>query len=140
MLFENIFLSLAGREDEGWLIAESMRIVTTLKADLTVIHVNDPNAGMGHMMPDTYPKITREEMVDDFIKAGFGAFVDKIKFQLLEGKPFARAIAEGIRDADLLIMGHHQRNVLKGLLSHGTDEKVADRIHCPVLLMPIDIG
>lgn len=140
MLFENIFLSLAGRGDECRLISESMRIVTTLKADLTVIHINDPNAGMGHMMPDTYPKITREEMVDDFIKAGFGAFVDKITFQVLEGKPFARVIAEGIRDADLLIMGHHQRNVLEGLLLHGTDEKVADRIQCPILLVPVNFG
>lgn len=137
MLFKNIFLSLAGQEDESWLIAESMRIVSALEANLTVIHINDPNAGMGHMMPDTYPKITREEMVNEFIKAGFGSFVDKITFRLLEGKPFSRAIAKGTRDADLLIMGHHQRNALKGLLLHGTDEKVADQIQCPVLLVPV---
>ena len=137
MLFENIYLSLAGQDNESGLIAEAIRIVTELNANLTVIHINDPNAGMGHMMPDTNPKITKEEMMGYFIKAGFGAFVNEIIFRLFEGKPFAAAIAEVTRDADLLIMGHHHKNLLKALLIHGIDERVADRIQCPVLLVPV---
>lgn len=136
MLFKNIYLALAGQADESRLIAESIRIVTELGAKLTVIHINDPNAGRGHMMPDTNPKISEEEMKNSFTKSGFGALVNEITFQLFEGKPFATAIAEATGDADLLIMGHHHKNLLKALLLHGTDERVADRIQCPVLLVP----
>jgi nucleotide-binding universal stress UspA family protein len=138
MLYENIFLSLTGQDDETRLITEAMRIVTALNAHLSVIHINDPNAGMGHMMPDTNPKVTKEDIVDSFRKAGFGAFADKITFIIIEEKPFARAIAEGTRKANLLIMGHHHRNMLENLLSHGTDEKVADHIRCPILLVPAE--
>jgi nucleotide-binding universal stress UspA family protein len=137
MLYKNICLSLAGQQDENRLIAESMRIVIALNACLTVIHINDPNAGMGHIMPDENPKITKENMIDDFISLGFGKYVDKIEFVILEGKPFAKKIAEVTRKYDLLIMGHHHKNLLQGLLLSGLDEKVADRIRCPLLLVPV---
>ena len=136
MLYENIYVLLAGQDNENPLIAESIRIVAALKANLTAIHINDPNAGMGHLMPDANPKITEKEMMHFFVEAGFRAYVSQIKFRLVEGKPFAKAIAKASDEADLLIMGHHHKNLLEGLLWRGTDEKVADRIQCPILLVP----
>ena len=137
MLYKKIFLSLSGEEDEGKVIQECMRIVMALKADLTVIHVNDPAAGYAHMMMDTLPKTTIDEMKDMFVEAGFGVQVNEIGFRLMEDESYARAIAAATREADLLIMGHHAKNLLMAHLKDGIDERVADLIQCPVLLVPL---
>jgi len=137
MLYSKIFLSLAGKEDESNAIAESLRIVSALKAKLTVVHINDPAAGQAHMMMDTLPKVTEADMIDLFVKAGFGRQVSDIEFRLIDDESYARAIATATREADLLVMGHHAKNMLKALLTDGTDERVADLIQCPVLLVPL---
>ena len=137
MLYKKIFLSLSGEEDEGKVIQECMRIVMALKADLTVIHVNDPAAGYAHMMMDTLPETTIDEMKDMFTEAGFGVQANEIGFRLMEDESYARAIAAATREADLLIMGHHSKNLLMAHLKDGIDERVADLIQCPVLLVPL---
>jgi nucleotide-binding universal stress UspA family protein len=137
MLYKKIFLSLSGKEDESKAIQECMRIVSALKGDLTVIHVNDPAAGYAHMMMDTLPKTTIDDMADTFVKAGFGALVNEIEFRLIDDESYARAIATATREADLLIMGHHSKNLLMAHLKDGIDERVADLIQCPVLLVPL---
>ena len=137
MLYSRIFLSLAGKEDESKAIAEALRIVSALKAKLTVVHINDPGAGYAHMMMDTLTKTTEADMIDQFVKAGFGQQVNDIEFRLIEDESYARAIAVATREADLVVMGHHAKNILKALLTDGTDERVADLIRCPVLLVPL---
>jgi nucleotide-binding universal stress UspA family protein len=137
MLYSRIFLSLAGKEDESKAIAEALRIVSALKAKLTVVHINDPGAGYAHMMMDTLAKTTEADMIDQFVKAGFGQQVNDIEFRLIEDESYARAIAVATREADLLVMGHHAKNMLMALLTDGTDERVADLIRCPVLLVPL---
>jgi nucleotide-binding universal stress UspA family protein len=137
MLYSRIFLSLAGKEDESKAIAEALRIVSALKAKLTVVHINDPSAGQAHMMMDTLPKTTEADLIDKFVKAGFGQQVNDIEFRLIEDESYARAIAVATREADLLVMGHHAKNMLMALLTDGTDERVADLIRCPVLLVPL---
>jgi nucleotide-binding universal stress UspA family protein len=137
MLYRKIFLSLSGKEDESKVIQECMRIVMALKADLTVIHVNDPAAGYAHMMMDTLPETTIDEMKDMFTEAGFGVQANEIGFRLMEDESYARAIAAATREADLLIMGHHSKNLLMAHLKDGIDERVADLIQCPVLLVPL---
>ena len=138
MLYEKVFLSLAGKEDESKAIEESMRIASVLKAKLTVVHINDPGAGMPHMMMDTLPKVTEDDMIDLFVKAGFGHQVSDIEFRLIDDESYARAIATATREADLLIMGHHPKNKLMALLTDSTDERVADLIRCPIMLVPLD--
>ncbi|MEJ2661455.1 MAG: universal stress protein [Desulfobacteraceae bacterium] len=138
MLYKKIFMSLSGKEDESKAIQECMRIVSALKADLTVIHVNDPAAGYAHMMMDTLPKTTIDEMKEMFAKAGFGNQVNEIGFRLIRDESYAKAIAAATREADLLIMGHHSKNLLMAHLKDGIDERVADLIHCPVLLVPLN--
>jgi nucleotide-binding universal stress UspA family protein len=137
MLYKKIFLSLSGEEDESKVIQECMRIVLALKAELTVIHVNDPAAGYTHMMMDTLPKTTIDEMKTMLAEAGFGAQVNEIGFRLMEDESYAKAIAAATREADLLVMGHHAKNLLMAHLKDGIDERVADLMHCPVLLVPL---
>jgi nucleotide-binding universal stress UspA family protein len=137
MLYQKVFLSLAGREDENHVIEEAMRIVTALQASLTVVHINDPKAGMAHMMMDTLPKVTEESMMDLFAKAGFSRQAIDVTFKVIGDESYAKAIAEATRQADLLIMGHHAKNMLVAFLTDGTDERVADMMHCPVLLVPL---
>jgi nucleotide-binding universal stress UspA family protein len=138
MLYNKIFLSLAGNKDESKAIEESLRIVSALDANLTVVHINDPAAGQTHMMMDTLPEVTEDNLVDLFIKAGYGRQVEGINFRLIVDESYAKAIAAATREADLLIMGHHPKNMLMALLTDGTDERVADLIQCPVLLVPLD--
>jgi nucleotide-binding universal stress UspA family protein len=137
MLYKKIFLSLSGEEDESRVIQECMRIVLALKAELTVIHVNDPAAGYTHMMMDTLPKTTINEMKTMLAEAGFGARVNEIGFRLMEDESYAKAIAAATREADLLVMGHHPKNLLMAHLKDGIDERVADLMQCPVLLVPL---
>jgi nucleotide-binding universal stress UspA family protein len=137
MLYKKIFLSLSGKKDEGKAIQECMRVVSALKADLTVIHVNDPSAGYAHMMMDTLPRTTIDEMKEMFAEAGFGDRTDRIEFRQVDDESYAAAIADASRKADLLIMGHHSKNLLMAHLKDGTDERVADLIQCPVLLVPL---
>lgn len=138
MLYKKIFLSLSGEEDESKVIQECMRIVLALKAELTVIHVNDPAAGYTHMMMDTLPKTTIDEMKTMFTEAGFGAQANEIGFRLVEDESYAKAIAGATREADLLVMGHHAKNLLMAHLKDGIDERVADLMQCPVLLVPLN--
>ena len=137
MLYKKIFLSLAGKEDESNAIAETMRIVSALDSKLTVIHINDPAAGYAHMMMDTLPKVTADDMIAMFEKAGFGSQVKEIEFRLIDDESYANAIATATREADLLILGHHPKNILMAHLTDGTDERVADLMQCPVLLVPL---
>jgi nucleotide-binding universal stress UspA family protein len=137
MLYKKIFLALSAKHDESKAIQECMRVATALEADLTVVHINDPAAGHAHMMMDTLPETTTDELVDMFVKAGFGARVNEIEFRVLDDESYAKAIAKASGEAQLLIMGHHSKNLLMAHLKDGTDERVADLIQCPVLLVPL---
>ncbi|MCB0277321.1 MAG: universal stress protein [Calditrichaeota bacterium] len=46
-------------------------------------------------------------------------------------------MAKATRRADLLIIGHHPKNALHAFLVDATDERVADLVDCPVLLVPV---
>jgi len=138
MLYQKVFLALSGNEDELNVIKEAMRIVSALQSALTVVHINDPAAGYAHMMMDSLPKITAKDLIDLFSQAGFDAQAEAIEFRLLKDTSYAEAIAAATQEADLLIMGHHAKNMLKALFTDGTDERVADRMHCPVLMVPLN--
>jgi nucleotide-binding universal stress UspA family protein len=137
MLYKKIFLCLSGKDDESKAIQECMRIVTALKADLTVVHINDPGAGYAHMMMDTLPRTTTDDLIAMFVKAGFDAQVSEIEFRLLDDESYANAIAKVSQEAHLLVMGHHAKNLLIAHLKDSIDERVADLIQCPALLVPL---
>ncbi|MBN1551395.1 universal stress protein [bacterium] len=137
MLYKKITLSLEGQADETKLIVETMKIISALKSTLTVIHVNDPDAGKASMMMDTLPRITRQDLIEMFHRSGFDNQIDDILFKTVDDQSYTDAIAELTENADLLIMGHHQRNKFMSVLLTSTDEFVSDQVKCPILLLPL---
>jgi len=137
MRYKNILLSLNGRNDEQRVVDEAMRLTSFFGATLSVVHINDPGAGKAHMLMDTLPRVSERDIVNQFQKFGYGEKVEKIKIILIDSETYAKAIARVTKDFDLLIMGHHPKSRILAFLKDSTDERVADRIHCPIMLVPL---
>ena len=137
MLYKKILLSLHCRDDEKRTVDEAIQLASFFKASLAVIVVNDPGAGKAHMMMDTLPRVTEDDVVNQLKKFGYGTEAQKIKITLVDSESYIQAIARTTKDFDLIIMGHHHKNRLVALLKDSTDEQVADRIDCPILLVPL---
>ena len=138
MRYKNILLSLNGRNDEQRVVDEAMRLTSFFGATLSVVHINDPGAGKAHMLMDTLPRVSERDIVNQFQKFGYGEKVEKIKIILIDSETYAKAIARVTKDFDLLIMGHHPKSRILAFLKDSTDERVADRIHCPIMLVPLE--
>jgi nucleotide-binding universal stress UspA family protein len=137
MDYKNIVLSLNCSDDEKRAIDEAMRLKSFLGANLSVVHINDPGAGKAHMLMDTLPRINENDIVNQFQKFGYGEEAKKIKIILIDSETYAKAIAGVTKEFDLLIMGHHPKNPILAFLKDSTDERVADKINCPVMLVPL---
>ena len=137
MRYKNILLSLNGRNDEQRVVDEAMRLTSFFGATLSVVHINDPGAGKAHMLMDTLPRVSERDIVNQFQKFGYGEKVEKIKIILIDSETYAKAIARVTKEFDLLIMGHHPKSRILAFLEDSTDERVADRIHCPIMLVPL---
>ena len=138
MLYKNILLSLNCRDDEKRVVDEAMRLKSFLEVRLSVVHINDPGAGKAHMMMDALPRISESDIENQFQKFGYGEEINKIKIILIDSETYAKAIAGVTKDFDLLIMGHHPKSRILAFLKDSIDERVADRIHCPVMLVPLE--
>ena len=90
------------------------------------------------MLRDMLPRIKEEDIVDQFQEYGYGEEVGKINIILIDSEDYAKEIARATKDFDLLIMGHHPKSRILAVLKDSTDERVADRIHCPIMLVPLD--
>ena len=137
MRYKNILLSLNGRNDEQRVVDEAMRLTSFFGATLSVVHINDPGAGKAHMLMDTLPRVSERDIANQFQKFGYGEKVEKIKIILIDSETYAKAIARVTKDFDLLIMGHHPKSRILAFLKDSTDERVADRIQCPIMLVPL---
>lgn len=137
MMYKNILLSLNGRNDEQRVVDEAMRLTSFVGATLSVVHINDPGAGKAHMLMDTLPRVSERDIANQFQKFGYGEKVEKIKIILIDSETYAKAIARVTKDFDLLIMGHHPKSRILAFLKDSTDERVADRIQCPIMLVPL---
>ena len=126
MPYSNMLLCLHCHDDEKHVVEAAVRLKTMLKARLSVVVVNDPGAGKAHMLMDTLPRCDEKDVRRQLEKFGFP-----------DSQNYPRAIARATRDFDLLIMGHHPKNPLLAFLKDSTDERVIDRIDCPVLLVPL---
>lgn len=138
MHYKNILLSLNCRDDEKRVLDEAIRLKSFFEANLSVVHINDPGAGKAHMMMDTLPRVRKSDIEDQFKKFGYGDELSKIKIILKDSETYAKAIAGVTKDFDLLIMGHHPKSRILAFLKDSTDERVADRIHCPIMLVPLE--
>jgi nucleotide-binding universal stress UspA family protein len=89
------------------------------------------------MLMDTLPRVRKRDIVDQFQRFGYGEEISKIKIILIDSETYAKAIARVTKGFDLLIMGHHPKSRILAFLKDSTDERVADRINCPILLVPL---
>ena len=137
MPYKNFVLSLNCTEDEKNVIDEAVKLASILQAEITVIHINDPAAGKIHMLMDSMPLVTDKEIRELFRKFGHAKEAKTIHIRLIESEFYSREIALATRDADLLIMGHHPKNAFLAALTDSTDERVADMISCPMLIVPL---
>lgn len=138
MAYHNILLSLNGKDDEKAAVDEAMRLKALFTADLSIVHINDPGAGKAHMMMDSLPRITEADIQNQLQRFGYGDEAAKLNIVLIDSEAYADAIARLTVDYDLLIMGHHPKSRLLANLKDSTDERVADKIRCPVLLVPLN--
>jgi len=137
MLYKNILLSLNCKDDEKNVVAEAMRLKSFFGANLSVVHINDPGAGKAHMLMDTLPRVRERDIANQFQKFGYPEEAGKISPILIDSEAYAKAIARVTKGFDLLIMGHHPKSRLLAFLKDATDERVADKIDCPILLVPL---
>jgi nucleotide-binding universal stress UspA family protein len=137
MHYKNILLSLNCRDDEKRVVDEAMRLTSFFAANLSIVHINDPGAGKAHMMMGTLPRVRKRDIVDQFQKFGYGENATKLKIILIDSETYAKAIARVTKNFDLLIMGHHPKSRILAFLKDSTDERVADRINCPIMLVPL---
>lgn len=138
MPYKKILLALECVEKESSVIKEAFRLKNDFNASLTVFHVNNPSSGKTHMMMDSHPKITEEDLRGFLKKSGFERGADEIKFITEEGWNFAQSIANACKEYDLLILGHKHKGFIASSLKDSTDEKTADLAGCPILLVPMD--
>ncbi|MCH7680707.1 universal stress protein [candidate division KSB1 bacterium] len=123
-------------DDENNVIEEAIRLAGTLNADLSAFHVNDPAAGKAHMMMDSLPLVSEEDIQEQFRKAGYEKEATEIKITIAESESYAKEIAKATEDIDLLVIGHHSKNAFLAALIDSVDERVADLVSCPVLMVP----
>ncbi len=135
---KKILLALNGIEQEVPVIQTALKYVEILNANLTVLHVNDPDAGKVHMMMDHLQKVTRPELEKFMENTASKEQMARVKFKVICSENPVKGISEATTDYDLLVMGHHRKNTFMAAITDGTDERVSDHSACPVLLVPYD--
>ncbi len=136
MLYKKILLALDGTDDETSVIKEAVRVTKALEAKLSIVHVNDPAAGKPHLMMDTLPLTTEDEIRALIKKAGFKTISEEVKVTIIESAQYAKEIAGVAEKADLLVIGHRSKNKIQAVVTDSTDERVADLVTCPMLVVP----
>ena len=136
MSYKKILIALEGTDNENKVINEAIRLAETLNAELSAFHVNDPAAGKAHMMMDTLPLVSEEDIREQFRKAGHEKEANEIRITIVESESYAKEIAKATEDIDLLVIGHHPKNAFFAALIDSVDERVADLVSCPVLVVP----
>jgi len=137
MGYKKILLALDVTEKESKVIKEAVDLAAMFKAELAVIHVNDPSAGKPSMMMDSLPLKTEDDVRSQFRKLGLEKEALEIKINIASSQHYVKAIAEAAKNSDLLIIGHHHKNTFLASIIDSTDERVADNVPCPMLVVPI---
>jgi len=137
MHYQKILLAISDAMEEKKVIDEALFLTSVFNAKLSILAVNDPGAGKAHMLMDSLPRVSREDIIKQLHRSGHDEKTEKIDIKLIESESYARAITGTSKGFDLLVMGHHHKNRLLAFFRDSTDELVADKIECPVLLVPL---
>jgi len=138
MPFKSIVVALNGIEEEDIVINKAMKMANVLNASITVVHINDTDAGKVHMMMDYFPKVTVEDLKERIKVNGFEDMLPSIEFKILVDDNPTEGIITATKDKELLVMGHHKKNFVLSLLTIGTDKTVSNNVKCPLLIIPMD--
>jgi nucleotide-binding universal stress UspA family protein len=136
MPYKQILIALAGKDDEDDLIREAVKLSDAVGARLTVLHVNEPAAGKMTMMIDPTPLVREHDVRSRFERLGFSASADGVDVRIVQAASVAKEIARATKDADLLVIGHRQKNRFLAAVVEEIDRHIADMVACPILVVP----
>jgi nucleotide-binding universal stress UspA family protein len=131
-------VALIGDGSEQPVIEQAVNIANDLKANLVVIHVNEPHAGEMSMMMDSPKKVTAEMIQDQIKEYGYESILGKLEFIIAEGESIAKMIEHHCKDFDLLIVGHRKMSEFKANFMDSVDEGITNIVACPVLVVQKD--
>lgn len=134
--YEQIVVALAGERDEHTVIHEAVRLASAVDAHLTALHVNDPVAGKTTMMMEAERLVTETDIQKMFVDLGYLAEASDLHVEIREGASLPKEIASATEGADLLVIGHRQKNRFLAALADAADKHLADLVSCPVLIVP----
>ena len=140
MAYDRIVVALAGEHDEHTVIHEAVRLGAAVGAHLTVLHINDPAAGRVTMMMEPEKRVTESDIQKMFVDLGYLREASDLQVDVREGTSLPKEIASATQDADLLVIGHRQKNRFLAALSDAADKHLADLVSCPVLIVPRGAG
>ncbi len=136
MAYKSIVVALAGAQDEESVIRESVRLSVVMGAKLRAMHVNNPTAGHTPMMMEAEPLVTEDDIREQFRRLGYADQADKVDVDIRTSHSLAKEISNSCEGADLLIIGHRQKHRFLSALTDAADKHLADRVSCPVLIVP----
>ena len=133
--YNKIMVALIGDGSEQPVIEQAVNIANDLKANLVVIHVNEPHAGEMSMMMDSPKKVTADKIQDQIKEYGYESILGKLEFIIAEGESIAKTIEHHCNDFDLLIVGHRKMSEFKANFMDSVDEGITNIVACPVLVV-----
>ena len=136
--YNKIMVALIGDGSEQPVIQQAVNIANDLKANLVVIHVNEPHAGEMSMMMDSPKKVTADKIQDQIKEYGYESILGKLEFIIAEGESIAKTIEHHCNDFDLLIVGHRKMSEFKANFMDSVDEGITNIVACPVLVVQKD--
>ena len=136
--YNKIMVALIGDGSEQPVIEQAGNIANDLKANLVVIHVNEPHAGEMSMMMDSPKKVTADKIQDQIKEYGYESILGKLEFIIAEGESIAKTIEHHCKDFDLLIVGHRKMSEFKANFMDSVDEGITNIVACPVLVVQKD--
>ena len=136
--YNKIMVALIGDGSEQPVIEQAVNIANDLKANLVVIHVNEPHAGEMSMMMDSPKKVTADMIQDQIKEYGYESILGKLEFIIAEGESIAKTIEHHCNDFDLLIVGHRKMSEFKANFMDSVDEGITNFVPCPVLVVQKD--
>lgn len=136
--YNKIMVALIGDGSEQPVIEQAVNIANDLKANLVVIHVNEPHAGEMSMMMDSPKKVTADMIQDQIKEYGYESILGKLEFIIAEGESIAKTIEHHCNDFDLLIVGHRKMSEFKANFMDSVDEGITNIVACPVLVVQKD--
>ena len=137
MSYTKILIALEHRTEEAEVIHQAVRLAQALGATLSAIHVNDPGAGKAHMLMDSLPLATEEDIRAQFRELGYTQEAGEIQVEIVESSNYAATIATAAQSSDLLVVGHRHKSRIVAALIDSLDERLADLAPCPMLIVPM---